>query len=147
MSERLTIVVDDDVPSLLLELAGSSRKQGEYISTLVRAAYANGGIPAVSDLDTLAMQVQGLIAGFKQQRAGLQAVHEALQLGSNTTMVDLIKKLDSRVDYLSDTILILLPPCPVCGHEGPCDWAQLEDIPVLYCNMCDAERPIPISMR
>ena len=39
MGERVTVVLDDGASELLLKLAGSSRRQGEYLSGLIRAAW------------------------------------------------------------------------------------------------------------
>jgi hypothetical protein len=53
MSQRLTVLVDDDIPAMLLELAGSSRKQGEYISQLVRAAHAGRDVVGPQQVEAL----------------------------------------------------------------------------------------------
>ena len=41
MTKRLAIYVEDDIPDLLLELVDGPRKQGEFISNLVRATWEN----------------------------------------------------------------------------------------------------------
>ncbi|HMA36377.1 MAG TPA: hypothetical protein VKY74_18115 [Chloroflexia bacterium] len=60
MAKRVTVILDDDAADLLLELAGSSRKQGKYLSTLVRAAAASRRAPGGVDLAALHLQVLGL---------------------------------------------------------------------------------------
>lgn len=37
MAKRLMTVLDDDAAELLIELAGSPRKQGEFLSALIRS--------------------------------------------------------------------------------------------------------------
>jgi hypothetical protein len=44
MAKRLTTLLDDDAAELLPKLAGSSRKQGEFLSNLIRQA-AQGPVP------------------------------------------------------------------------------------------------------
>ncbi len=46
MTKRMNIALEDDAADLLLTLAGSPRKQGEYLSSLIRAAYAQPTAPA-----------------------------------------------------------------------------------------------------
>lgn len=64
----LTIVLDDGVPDLLIELAGSSRKQGGFLSKLIRAAHDNAGAMGseMMNVEGLRLQILG-IAG--QQKA------------------------------------------------------------------------------
>ncbi|MDQ2807843.1 MAG: hypothetical protein M3Z04_13190 [Chloroflexota bacterium] len=38
MAKRINMMLDDDAADLLPQLAGSSRKQGEFLSNLIRAA-------------------------------------------------------------------------------------------------------------
>lgn len=42
--KKVTIALDDDVAALLVQLAGSPRKQGEYISKLLRAQTQPGAL-------------------------------------------------------------------------------------------------------
>ena len=39
MTERVTLLLDDGIDDLLVELAGSQRKRGQYVSELVRIAW------------------------------------------------------------------------------------------------------------
>ncbi|MCB9150719.1 MAG: hypothetical protein H6641_18350 [Caldilineaceae bacterium] len=69
MSERLTVMVEDGITEKLIELAGSSRKQGEYINKLVNNAWA-GMQDTDADLDVEALRLQLL---------GLSGQHKALE--------------------------------------------------------------------
>lgn len=60
---RLNVTVDPDIPAMLEELAGSSKRMGEYLNALIRNAYtgqkstpAAGGI----DVEGLRLMVLGL---------------------------------------------------------------------------------------
>ena len=39
MTERVTLLLDDGIDDLLVELAGSQRKRGAYVSELIRIAW------------------------------------------------------------------------------------------------------------
>ena len=69
MGERLTVVVDDGITEKLVELAGSSRKQGEYINKLVQNAWA-GAQDIDSELDVEALRLQ--LLGLSGQHKGLE---------------------------------------------------------------------------
>jgi hypothetical protein len=57
------LVMDADAAELLLKLAGSQRKQGEYVSRLVRAAAAGGlDMQRVAMVDKLAVLEQQFAA-------------------------------------------------------------------------------------
>ena len=63
MSERLSLMVDQDVPGLLTELAGGERKRGEYLSKLARAVYDNDRMVAAgADVEALRLQLTGMAA-------------------------------------------------------------------------------------
>ena len=63
MSERLSLMVDQDVPGLLTELAGGERKRGEYLSKLARAVYENDRMVAAgADVEALRLQLTGMAA-------------------------------------------------------------------------------------
>lgn len=80
MGERLTIVLDDGMSELLLKLAGSSRKQGEYLSGLIRAAYEGSKSIGGDDLDreALRLQVMGLTGQVKMLEGRLLIVEREL---------------------------------------------------------------------
>ena len=40
MTERVTLLLDDGIDDMLVDLAGSQRKRGQYVSELVRIAWA-----------------------------------------------------------------------------------------------------------
>jgi predicted transcriptional regulator len=74
MSTRLTIHVDDDIPTKLLELANGQRKQGDFISNLVRAAWSNQSVAPGATLDGLRLQVIGLIAELQELKGRMAAL-------------------------------------------------------------------------
>jgi hypothetical protein len=83
MSQRLTVIVDDDIPAMLLELAGSSRKQGDYISQLVRAAHlSREALPAVQvetlSVEALRHMVMGMIGRLQAMEGRLLQVEATL---------------------------------------------------------------------
>lgn len=41
MAVRLNIHVEDDIPDMLAELAGSQKKMGQYLSSLIRQIHAS----------------------------------------------------------------------------------------------------------
>jgi hypothetical protein len=66
MSKRLAIYVEDDIPDKLLELVDSPRKQGEFISGLVRSVWENQQVGHGATLDSLRLQLIGLIAEVQE---------------------------------------------------------------------------------
>jgi len=67
-----TVTLDADAAELLVELAGSSRKQGAYLSDLIRAAAAARTATIQTedaDLATLRTQVQALANEVARLRA------------------------------------------------------------------------------
>ncbi len=68
MGERISVTVDDGITDKLIELAGSSRKQGEFVTKMISEAYEGRDLLQGSSLDveSLRLQVLGL-AG--QQKA------------------------------------------------------------------------------
>ena len=40
MGNRVTLILDDGIDEMLVDLAGSQRKRGQYVSELVRIAWA-----------------------------------------------------------------------------------------------------------
>ena len=76
MGKRVTVVMDDDAAELLLHLAGSSRKQGLFLSELIRtaaAAQAVTGQAAGSELESLRQALQGLALEVMRLKARLDA--------------------------------------------------------------------------
>ena len=80
VGERITVVLDDGVSELLLKLAGSSRRQGEYLSGLIRAAweYESAGSNAELDREALRLQVMGLAGQMKALDGRLLQVEREL---------------------------------------------------------------------
>ena len=62
LTERLTVSVEDGIGAMLIELAGGSRRQGEYITRLVRAAWEmeQAGKTAGVELEGVRLQLAGL---------------------------------------------------------------------------------------
>lgn len=60
---RLSITVEDDIPELLKELAEGERKQGKYLTDLIRKAHAEQRMQTVRSEKPFATidQVQGLL--------------------------------------------------------------------------------------
>ena len=63
---RLNLSVEDDVPEKLATLAGSKRKQGQFLSSLIRAMH-NGEAYALEgmDVESLRLQLMGLSGQVK----------------------------------------------------------------------------------
>ena len=80
MGERLTIVLDDGMSELLIKLAGSSRRQGEYLSGLIRAQWENqqAGLTGDIDREGLRLQVLGLAGQVKMLEGRLIKVEGTL---------------------------------------------------------------------
>jgi hypothetical protein len=74
MTKRLAIYVEDDIPDKLLELAHGPRKQGEFISTLVRSVWDNQQVGHGATLDSLRLQMVGLIAEIQELKGRIVAV-------------------------------------------------------------------------
>lgn len=73
MLERLTVSVKEGIGDKLIALAGSSRKQGDYLSGLINAVWENSQVPTTGELDVEALRLQGLglAATVKMQEARL----------------------------------------------------------------------------
>jgi hypothetical protein len=89
VGNRLTVVLEDGAGEKLLELAGSSRKQGEYLSKLISTAYQaeQDARPEGVEIESLRLQLVGL-AGEHRALAGrvlqLEKQIAALALDSET---------------------------------------------------------------
>jgi len=77
MTKRVTLMLDDGIDDMLVELAGSTRKRGSYVSDLVRAAWAAKETQdSALDLETLAMSLKVVdrrLAAVEDQVAALIA--------------------------------------------------------------------------
>lgn len=66
-STRINLIVGEDIPDKLSELAGGGRKRGEYLTQLVRAIYAGQQeVSAGSDFEQLRLGFAGLIGKQKE---------------------------------------------------------------------------------
>jgi hypothetical protein len=75
--QRLTIVLDDNVAAQLVALAGSSRKQGEYLTRLIVAQHEGAASGAsVSDLESIRMTLLGIIGTVRQLESRVMALEE-----------------------------------------------------------------------
>lgn len=82
MTRRITISMDPTAADRLLELAGSSRKQGEYLEKVVNSLWENqlaGGSNLV--VEDLRLRMVGLMAELNELRGRLVVV-EAKVYGS-----------------------------------------------------------------
>ena len=67
VGERLTVVVDDGVSAMLVSLAGSPRKQGAYLSQLIRTAYGGREVAEQGlEYNSLQLTVMGLVGKSKE---------------------------------------------------------------------------------
>lgn len=69
MNKRITISMDEDAAERLLELAGSQRKQGDYIAKVVNSMYENrqaGGMNLATE--DLRLKMLGLAAELSEMR-------------------------------------------------------------------------------
>lgn len=72
-------MVDNDVPALLIELAGGERRRGEYVSKLVRAVYENDRLVAAgADLEALRLALTGMAARLIAAEGRLLATERQL---------------------------------------------------------------------
>jgi hypothetical protein len=65
VSKRITVVLDDAAAEILLGLAGSPRKQGEFLSNLLRGLAAEQGVPTRAEFEALRLQVLGLASELR----------------------------------------------------------------------------------
>ncbi len=73
-------MLDDGISDQLIELAGSSRRQGEYLSGLIRAAWENeqAGMAGDMDREGLRLQVLGLAGQMKMLEGRLLRIEGQL---------------------------------------------------------------------
>jgi hypothetical protein len=74
MTKRLAVYVEDDIPDLLLELVDGPRKQGEFLSNLVRSVWENQHIGRGATLDSLRLQMIGLSAELQELKGRMAAL-------------------------------------------------------------------------
>lgn len=61
MGERITVMLDDGCSEILQNLAGSSRKQGEYLSGILRGLWENQkAMKSGLDVESLRYQILGI---------------------------------------------------------------------------------------
>lgn len=85
MNQRITISMDTTAAERLLELAGSSRKQGEYIAKVVNSIYENqlaGGSNLV--VEDLRLRILGLMAELSEVRGRLAALEANARIVNTT---------------------------------------------------------------
>lgn len=80
MAERLNITVEEGVTDKLIELAGSSRKQGDYVGRLVNEAFDGRELLQADGLDveSLRLQVLGLAGRLKGVEGRVQRLETQL---------------------------------------------------------------------
>ncbi len=67
MGERLTVVLDDGVPEMLIKLSGGSRKQGEYLSRVIKSLYAGElEVHEGAELEQMRLALAGLAGKVKE---------------------------------------------------------------------------------
>lgn len=72
MSERLTVVLEDGVSEMLVKLAGGSRKQGEYLSRVIKSLYAGElEVHEGAELEQIRLSLAGVAAKLKEHEARL----------------------------------------------------------------------------
>lgn len=74
MTKRVTLTFDDDAADLLPRLAPSLKKQGEFVSELIKAAAATRGAPAGTELEAFRLQLLGLTSEVQAVKARLVAL-------------------------------------------------------------------------
>ena len=79
---RMNLVVGDDIPDLLSELADGERKRGEYLTHLIRAiATGDDATPRGVDVEGLRLQLLGIAGLVKQLEGRVMATESALAKG------------------------------------------------------------------
>lgn len=78
MATRVTMSLDDEAAARLLELAGSPRKQGEFVSRLIHSVYENRetGGEGIMASETLKLQLTGVVAELNLMRTRLAALEQ-----------------------------------------------------------------------
>lgn len=76
--QKVTLVIEDGVSEMLTELAGSERKRGAWVSQVVKSIHEKREQVQAGDVDTLKLDVLGLIAQDKMLDARLSRVEHQL---------------------------------------------------------------------
>jgi len=72
VSERLTVVLEDGVSEMLVKLAGGPRKQGEYLSRVIKSLYAGElEVHEGAELEQIRLSLAGVAAKLKEHEARL----------------------------------------------------------------------------
>jgi hypothetical protein len=80
VGERLTIVLEDGVSEMLLKLAGGSRKQGEYLSKVIKSLYAGSlDMHEGGELEQIRLTMAGIAAKLKEHDARLLQLERGQQ--------------------------------------------------------------------
>lgn len=80
MSERLTVMLEDGVSEMLQALAGSSRKQGEYLSRVIKSLYAGQAeIHEGGELEMLRLTLAQVSAKLAAHDGRLQIIEQQLE--------------------------------------------------------------------
>ena len=81
--ERLNLMVDDGVKAALSEMAGSERKMGSYISTLVLSMQESNAKAVSVDVEQISYALTGLIGTVKMIEGRLIQVENELRQEKN----------------------------------------------------------------
>lgn len=80
MSERLTVVLEDGVSEMLVKLAGGSRKQGEYLSRVIKSLYAGAAeVHEGGELEQIRLTLSAVSAKLAAHEGRLQIIEQALE--------------------------------------------------------------------
>ena len=80
MGERLTVVLEDGVSEMLVTLAGGSRKQGEYLSRVIKSLYAGSlEVHEGAELEQIRLTLAGIAGKLKELEGRLLQVEKQVQ--------------------------------------------------------------------
>lgn len=76
---RMSLVVPDDIPDRLAEIAGGTRKMGEYMTRLIRQIHAgNAKLSEAGDLELVTSATKHLAAKVKEHDGKLEYLEHQL---------------------------------------------------------------------
>ena len=79
MSERLTVVLEDGVPEMLVKLAGGPRRQGEYLTRVIKSLYAGEmAIHEGAEVEQIRLALAGMAGKVKEIDGRLLMVERAI---------------------------------------------------------------------